>query len=98
MDSLNQAERDYLEVLTDLISKYESQWDDAAQRSPRELIQFLMKQNELAQKDLVPEFGSPSRVSEFLKGERRLSIEQAKKLSARFNLNISALIDKAELH
>ncbi len=96
LDSLNQAERDYLEVLTGLISKYESQWDDAAQMSPRELIQFLMKQNDLAQKDLVQEFGSPSRVSEFLKGERRLSLEQAKKLSARFSLNISALIDRSE--
>lgn len=94
-DSLSQAERDYLEVLTDLIAKYESKWDDeCADMSPRQLIQYLMVQNNLAQKDLVPEFGSPSRVSEFLKGERRLSLEQAKRLAERFRLNIAALIDK----
>jgi len=96
-DSLSQAERDYLEVLTDLISKYESKWDDeCAAMSPRDLIQYLMKQNDLAQKDLVPEFGSPSRVSEFLNGERRLSLEQAKRLAERFRLNIAALIDKID--
>ena len=95
--SLCPAERDYLEVLTDLIAKYESKWDDeCAEMSPRELIVYLMEQNSLAQKDLVPEFGSPSRVSEFLKGERRLSLVQAKRLAERFRLNIAALIDKAD--
>jgi HTH-type transcriptional regulator/antitoxin HigA len=94
-DSLSRAERDYLEVLTDLIAKYESKWDDeCADMSPRELILYLMEQNNLAQKDLVPEFGSPSRVSEFLKGERRLSLDQAKRLAERFRLNIASLIDK----
>lgn len=94
-NALSQAERDYLEVLTDLIAKYESKWDDeCAEMSPRELVAYLMEQNNLAQKDLVPEFGSPSRVSEFLKGERRLSLEQAKRLADRFRLNIAALIDK----
>lgn len=94
-DSLSPAERDYLEVLTDLIAKYESKWDDeCVAMSPRELILYLMDQNNLAQKDLVSEFGSPSRVSEFLKGERRLSLEQARRLAKRFRLNIAALIDK----
>jgi HTH-type transcriptional regulator/antitoxin HigA len=90
---LTASERDYLEVLSDLISKYESQWDsDLPEMSPRDLIQYLMDQNDLAQKDLVSEFGSPSRVSEFLNGERSLSLEQAKRLAERFKLNISALI------
>lgn len=92
--SLSPAERDYLEVLTELIAKYESKWDhEWADMSPRELVIYLMEQNNLAQKDLVPEFASASRVSEFLKGERRLSLEQAKRLAKRFRLNIAALID-----
>jgi HTH-type transcriptional regulator/antitoxin HigA len=93
IDSLNQAERDYLEVLADLITKYESKWDaEELKMSPQELVQYLMDRNELAQKDLVPEFGSPSRVSEFLKGDRNLSLEQAKRLAKRFSLNVAALI------
>lgn len=90
---LNQAESDYLEVLTDLIAKYESKWEsDVAHVSSRELIQYLMVENDLSQKDLIPEFGSASRVCEFLKGERNLSIEQAKRLAKRFSLNIAALV------
>lgn len=93
IDSLSPSESDYLEVLSDLIAKYESKWDsECASMTPRELIRYLMDQNSLAQKDLVPEFGTPSRVSEFLKGERDLSLEQAKRIAARFRLNIAALI------
>lgn len=95
--SLSAAEHDYLEVLTDLITKYESKWDaEVTEMSPRELVEYLMEQNGLAQKDLIPELGSASRVSEFLNGERRLSIEQAKKLALRFRLNISSLIDQLQ--
>ncbi|MBP9811667.1 helix-turn-helix domain-containing protein, partial [bacterium] len=61
--------------------------------SPRELVQYLMAENDLAQKDLVPEFGSPSRVSEFLNGERNLSLEQAKRLAGRFGLGIAMLLE-----
>lgn len=90
---LTVAERDYLEVLTDLIAKYEAKWgDEVADMSPCQLIEYLMAQNGLAQKDLIPEFGSASRVSEFLSGERRLSLEQAKRLAQRFRLNIAALV------
>lgn len=93
LKELNQAESDYLEVLTDLIAKYESKWEsDVAHFSSRELIQYLMVENDLSQKDLIPEFGSASRVCEFLKGERNLSIEQAKRLAKRFSLNIAALV------
>lgn len=92
--ALNKAESDYLEVLTHLIVKYESRWEkDLEAMTPRALIQYLMSENDLIQKDLISEFGSPSSVSKFLKGERRLSMEQAQKLSQRFKLNISALID-----
>lgn len=93
IDELTPAERDYLEVLTDLVAKYESRWDsELADMSPRDLIAYLMDQNGLAQKDLVSEMGSASRVSEFLSGERKLSLEQARNLSKRFRLNIAALI------
>lgn len=91
--ALSQAERDYLEVLSDLILKYESKWqDDCEDRSPRALILSLMERHGLAQKDLVVEFGTASRVSEFLSGARNLSVEQARRLAERFSLNIDALL------
>ncbi len=97
LDVLSAAGRDYLEVLTSLIARYESKWsDEKTNLSPRELLQYLMQQNGLVQRDLIPEFGSASRISEFLKGERRLSIKQAKRLALRFRLNISSLIESDE--
>ncbi len=94
LNTLSQSESDYLEVLSDLIVKYELRFDEElTEMTPRQLIQYFIDQDGLAQKDLVPEFGSASRVSEFLKGDRRLSMEQAKRLSDRFRVNISALID-----
>lgn len=92
LGKLSKAEEDYLDVLSDLIIKYESKWDDALPMTPSELIQSLMEDNNLTQKDLIPQLGTASRVSEFLKGERSLSKEQAKRLAKRFCLKIEALI------
>ncbi len=47
----------------------------------------------VTQNDLVTEFGSASRVSEFLSAKRKLSLKQAKNLSKRFKLKLSALIE-----
>lgn len=88
---LSQAEMDYLEVLSDLIGHFESQWDEPS-LSPRELIKYLMEANDLEQKDRVPYFGTRSRVSEFLSGHRDLSVEQAKKLAERFKLKLEPLL------
>jgi HTH-type transcriptional regulator/antitoxin HigA len=91
--TLSSDEKDYLEVLSDLVFRYESNWDNELPKmSPRELIQYLMKQNGLAQKDLLSELGSESRVSEFLNGKRDLSKEQAISLAKRFSLRLEALL------
>jgi len=94
LKTLSRAERDYLEVLTDLMAKYESKWDDDVPKlSPRELIEYLIDQNGLSQVDLIGEFGSASRVSEFLSGRRtNLSLDQARKLAARFKLSLESLL------
>jgi HTH-type transcriptional regulator/antitoxin HigA len=94
LDDLSQAESDYLEVLTDLVGKFESRWKDVSDMDPRALVEYLMEQNNLSQSDLVPEFGSASRVSEFLSGKRGLSLEQVRRLSSRFKLNPSALLEQ----
>lgn len=93
IDKLCQAEQDYLEVLSDLITKFESRWDsEDLNMSPSELIKYLMEENALNQSDLIEDFGSASRISEFLSGKRGLSVEQAKKLSQRFKLSLDALL------
>jgi HTH-type transcriptional regulator/antitoxin HigA len=91
INDLSPAEEDYLEVLTDLIIKFESRWDDE-EITPVELIKYAMEQGDLTQNDLIPQLGSASRVSEFLNGKRKLSLQQAKNLSKRFKLKLEALL------
>ena len=92
---LSPGEKAYLEVLTVLVEKFEEQWDEELEVEPRELVLFLMEQNSLSQKDLIPIFGTSSRISEFLGGKRELSINQIMGLSQRFNLSPTAFMPKA---
>jgi len=96
-DSLSFQERDYFEVLSKLVEDYESKWEEERKIKPRELLSFLMKQNNLSQTDLIPEFGSSSRASEFLSGKRPLSLPQILKLSRRFKLAPTAFISNEQL-
>lgn len=93
-DSLTKGEKDYLAVLTLMVEEFESRWNEEDKVEPRELLTFLMEQNNLIQKDLIPIFGSSSRISEYMSGKRELSLNQVMKLSKRFNLSPSAFIPK----
>lgn len=91
---LSAGEKAYLAVLTVLMEKFEEQWDEELDVEPRELVQFLMEQNDLSQKDLIPIFGTSSRISEFLGGKRELSINQIRGLSRKFSLSPTAFFPK----
>ena len=56
-----------------------------SQFPPIEILNELIEANSLKQKDLVDVFGTPSIVSEVLKGKRGLTIEHIKKLSRKAN-------------
>jgi HTH-type transcriptional regulator/antitoxin HigA len=96
-DSLSSGELDYLEVLSKLVEEFESQWKEETFVEPRDLLKFLMEQNNLSQTDLIPEFGSSSRASEYLSGKRpNLSLPQILKLAKRFKLSPTAFISADE--
>jgi len=97
-DTLSRQELDYFEVLSKLVEDYESRWKEEISVEPRELVKFLMSQNDLSQTDLIPEFGSSSRVSEFLSGKRVLSLGQIQKLAKRFSLAPAAFLETSGRH
>jgi|AGTN01.2.fsa_nt_gi Predicted transcription regulator containing HTH domain len=97
-DSLSQDEHDYLEVLSGLVESYEAKWQEENDVEPRELLAFLTEQNGLSQADLIEEFGTSSRASEFLSGKRDLSLPQIVKLSRRFNLSPTVFISEKQMH
>lgn len=80
-----------LDFITPAIEAYESENYPVPDVSPRELVRFLMEQNNLTQREL-PEIGNQSVVSQFLSGKRNLNARQIAALAARFRLSADAFI------
>lgn len=82
-----------------LIAAYEeSQWP---RRQPRtaDLIRHLMEQHGLTRADMVPILGTPSRVSEVLRGKKALSMAMVQRLRARFHVSAEVLLPPVkEMH
>src|SRR5208282_6882674 len=81
-----------LQAQARLIAAYEeSQWP---RRPPRtaELIRHLMDQHGLTRADMVPLLGTPSRVSEVLRGKKGLSMTMVQRLRARFRVPADVLL------
>jgi HTH-type transcriptional regulator/antitoxin HigA len=85
--TLTRAEKELAELLTLLIEDFEERQYQLPQTTPLDVLNFLMDQHGLRQKDLVDVFGTPSIVSEVLSGKRELNKEHIKRLSERFHVS-----------
>jgi HTH-type transcriptional regulator / antitoxin HigA len=83
-----------LDVLTDLIEKYETRVRPGSGHDPTplETIRFLMEQNKLSQKDLWDLLGGKSHTSEILGGKRKIGNRQAALLGKRFKISPGAFV------
>jgi HTH-type transcriptional regulator / antitoxin HigA len=91
-DSDDPADIARLEAQARLIAAYEEhKWP---RRSPNiaDLIRHLMDQHDLTRADMVPILGTPSRVSEVLRGKKGLSIAMVQRLRARFRISADLLL------
>jgi HTH-type transcriptional regulator/antitoxin HigA len=84
---LTAAEKNFAELLTLLIEAYEEENHFIRSASPVEVLQELLLANSLRQKDLVPQLGSESVVSEILSGKRELNKNHIEKLCKRFSVS-----------
>jgi HTH-type transcriptional regulator / antitoxin HigA len=84
-----------LEVLALLVEEYEKAQFKFETPSPIEAIQFRMHEQGLRQADLVPYFGSRSRVSEVLAGKRPLTVQMIRELSAGLGISADVLVSGA---
>lgn len=75
-----------IELLTLLIERYEQEHHAIPSADAVSVVRFLIEKQGLMQRDLVPQFGSESAVSMFLSGQRKLTLDQVRRLSARFEL------------
>ena len=86
LENPSRAEQEAIELLTLLIERYEETSYPIPKVDAVSVVRFLLEHQDLTQRDLVREFGSESAVSMFLAGQRKLTLEQVRKLSKRFKL------------
>ncbi|MCI0467372.1 MAG: XRE family transcriptional regulator [Beijerinckiaceae bacterium] len=91
-DSDDPADLARLEAQARLIAAYEERkWP---RRAPgiADLIRHLMDQHDLKRADLVSILGTPSRVSDVLRGKKGLSMAMVQRLRARFRIPADLLL------
>lgn len=79
------------EITTDLIERWEESHIIIPDVEPKEVLRFLLEENELRQKDLG-EIASPALISDILAGRRGISKTLAKNLAKRFHVNVNAFM------
>lgn len=87
------AQREAIELLTVLVERYEAERYAIPRAEPVAVVRFLMQGQGLRQRDLIPQFGSESAVSMFLAGQRKLTLDQVRKLASRFKLPADVFIE-----
>jgi HTH-type transcriptional regulator/antitoxin HigA len=94
LENPSSSEVEAIELLTLLVERYEQQHYSIPAADPASVVRFLIEQQNLTQRDLIPQFGSESAVSMFLSGQRNLTIEQVRRLSTRFKLPTDVFIPR----
>lgn len=87
-------EGDELELLSMLMETYEEKTFPIDLPDPLAAIRFRMDQQGLKPKDLVPYFGSASKVSEVLSGHRSLSLSMIRNLVNELGIPAEVLLQK----
>jgi len=91
-DSSNPADIARLAAQARLIEAYEDNKWPRWPASTAELIRHLMDQHGLSRADMTPILGTPSRVSEVLRGKKGLSMAMVQRLRARFHIPADLLL------
>jgi HTH-type transcriptional regulator/antitoxin HigA len=86
LENPSRSQVEAIELLTLLVESYEETHYPIPAAEAVSVVRFLLEKQDLTQRDLIPEFGSESAVSMFLGKQRKLTLEQVRKLSARFKL------------
>lgn len=93
--SLNDKQQIELDKISDGIADYEEENFSFKVESLNEMIELRMYQRKLKQKDVAQILGTtPSRISEILNGKRGLTIELAKGLYNKLNIDPKIILSE----
>ena len=96
LENPSPSEEEAIELLSLLVKRYEEEQYAVPASDPVSVVRFLIAHGDLTQRDLIPEFGSESAVSMFLSGQRKLTLEQVRKLCVRFKLAADVFVLQSE--
>lgn len=91
-DKISVEENERIDLLTVLLENFEKRQYPIEPPSPIDAIKFRMGERGLKQADLIPYFGTRSRVSEVLSGKRPLTIPMIRALSVGLGISADVLI------
>jgi HTH-type transcriptional regulator / antitoxin HigA len=92
-DDLDRDESDYLDVLGDLVEKYEGQEHPMAPASDAEILRHLIEARDISQAQLADETHiAVSTISEILNGKRHLNRKHIESLSKFFGVSPAVFI------
>ena len=89
---LSLEEERLFDLLVKLIEDFEARHYPMGDVAPHEILQFLMEQRDLRQRDVVHLFGSSGVASEVINGKRAISKAQAKKLAEFFHVSVEVFV------
>ncbi len=92
-ETVSSEEEQLIDLFVILAEKFESEHYPSQNRStPHSRLLHLMDANDVQLADLIDVFGSSDRVLEVIDGKRSIDLNQAEKLSNRFNLPSKLLL------
>jgi HTH-type transcriptional regulator/antitoxin HigA len=96
-DGLDSAEEDYLDVLSDLIERYEDKHHPIEDVSADEMLAFLIEQKGVTQAEAARGAGiAQSTISEVISGKRQLTRKQIEKLASYFHVSPAVFLSQSD--
>jgi HTH-type transcriptional regulator / antitoxin HigA len=92
-DNISLEEEKVLDLLSTLVEQYEEKAHPIPPAPPHAIIQMLMDERDLRQRDLLPILGSRGVTSDVINGRRKPSKTQAKALGEFFNVSPDLFIE-----
>jgi HTH-type transcriptional regulator/antitoxin HigA len=95
--TLSPEEGDYLDVLSDLVEKYESEHYAIPDANPIQVLQFFIEDRQTSQRAVATGSGiAVSTMSQILSGQRPMNLDHMQKLASYFGVDVAVFLPKSK--
>jgi len=91
---LNKDQEEYLDTISILVDEYDRTHNEQPKKAtPLAVLQLLVEEHDISGRELGRILGNEAIGGFILRGERSITVDQAKKLGARFSVDPSLFLD-----